>query len=146
MSREEDVDLCDDGLRGITRKRSDLKHRLEIATKGNANFVLSIHMNEYRDRRESGPHVFFRKNQDASRLLAGCMQQALIQSLTPARRRVARSGDYYMLSLDSPSILIECGFLSNAQEEKLLLTPAYQQKIADSIVDGLISYLSLASR
>lgn len=143
MSREADEDLCDDDLKGITKKRQDLKRRLDIAQQGNADLVLSIHMNEYRNRRESGPHVFYRKNHDASRLLAGCMQQALIDALEPVRKRVAQSGDYYMLSLDTPSILIECGFLSNAKEEALLLTDTYQQRVADAIADGVAAYLKL---
>lgn len=146
MAREEDVDLCDDNLKGITKKRQDLKRRLEIAQTRQAQFVLSIHMNEYRSRSESGPHVFYRKGQDDSRLLAGCMQAALIEAVKPKRERVAQSGDYFMLSLDVPSVLIECGFISNAAEEKLLLTDAYQDTLADAIVTGLLSYLELTSR
>ncbi len=143
MTRETDVDLCDDNLKGIQKKRQDLKRRLDIAKEGNADFVLSIHMNEYRSRSESGPHVFYRKGQDESRLLAGCMQKALITELNPKRERVAQAGDYYILSLDKPSVLIECGFISNAAEEKALLSKDYQGRIAQAVCHGLMDYLQL---
>ena len=53
------------------------------------------------------------------------------------------AGDYFMLSLDIPSVLIECGFLSNAKEEKLLLSADYQQRVAQAIADGVAAYYAL---
>lgn len=145
MSRETDMDLCDAAVKSTSKKRQDLQRRLEMAVNGQADILLSIHMNEYRSRTESGPHVFYRKNQEASRLLAGCMQQALIDGTRPQKERVAQAGDYFMLSLERPSVLIECGFISNAAEEKKLLSPDYQALLADAIVQGLIRYRSLQS-
>ena len=60
-----------------------------------------------------------------------------------SEKRSALAGDYFMLSLDLPSVLVECGFLSNPEEEKLLLTPAYQQRVAKAIHDGVTAYFSL---
>jgi N-acetylmuramoyl-L-alanine amidase len=79
-------------------------------------------------------------------LLAGVLQAALIDGLNPPKRRKAMAGDYYVLRSAIPSALVECGFLSNAAEEKLLLTPAYQQKIARSLADGLEEYVTLLER
>ena len=124
-------------------KRADLTARLDIARQGKADMVISIHMNEYRSRRESGPQVFFRAGQEQSRLLAGCLQDALIQGLRPNKKRAAMAGDYFILSLDVPSALVECGFLSNAAEEKLLLTADYQEKAARSVRDGIVEYFAL---
>lgn len=137
MSRETDMQYD-------ANKRADLTARLEKATAGGAVMVISIHMNEYRSRRESGPQVFYRAGQEQSRLLAGTLQDALIRVLSPAKERVAMAGDYFMLSLPLPSVLVECGFLSNAAEEKLLLTPDYQAKVAKAVCEGICEYFALA--
>ncbi|MBQ4075055.1 MAG: N-acetylmuramoyl-L-alanine amidase [Clostridia bacterium] len=138
MSRESDMEYSQN-------KRQDLTARLEKAASGKAEMLISIHMNEYRDRSESGPQVFYRKGQEKSRLLAGVMQEQLIQGLNPSKERSALSGDYFMLSLNIPSVLIECGFLSNSAEEAMLLSPEYQYRIAKAIHDGIIEYFSLSS-
>ena len=111
-----------------------------------ADLVLSIHMNEYRDRRQSGPQVFYRKDNDAGRLLAGCMQEALIDGLSPKQKRTALAGDYFILRLPVPSVLIECGFISNSEEEKLLLSPDYQARLGQAVAQGVISYRTLEAR
>lgn len=138
MSRETDMEYSQS-------KRADLTARLEKAQAGNAEMLISIHMNEYHSSSESGPQVFYRKGQEKSRLLAGVLQQALIDGLNPAKKRSALAGDYFMLSLEIPSVLVECGFLSNAAEEKLLLQSEYQEKVAHAIHDGVIEYFSLPS-
>lgn len=138
MSREEDMEYS-------RNKREDLTARLKKATEGQAEMLISIHMNEYRSSAESGPQVFYRKGQEKSRLLAGVLQEALIAGLSPVKERSALPGDYFMLSLDIPSVLVECGFLSNAAEEKLLLSPDYQAQVAQAIHDGILAYFALPS-
>ena len=127
-------------------KRGDLTKRLEIAQENGAEMILCIHMNEYRSRRESGPQVFYRAGHESSRLLAGSVQAAMIRELKPEKERSAMAGDYFILSADLPSVLVECGFLSNAAEEKRLLTPAYQADLARSIRDGVIEYFALTGQ
>lgn len=147
MTRRADEDLCSpDRPAGKTMKRQDMERRVGIAVDEKADLVLSIHMNEYRDRRESGPQVFYRAGCDAGRLLAGCMQAALVAGLTPKKAREAASGDYFILQLDVPSVLVECGFLSNSAEEALLLKPDYQAKVAEAIADGVEGYVTLSRR
>lgn len=124
-------------------KRRDLTARLEKAKREGADILLSIHMNEYRSRKESGPQVFFRAGREESRLLAGCVQEAMIRVLRPAKERRAMAGDYYILSLDIPSVLVECGFLSHPEEEKLLLTEAYREKIAQAVTEGVREFFDL---
>ncbi|MDY4139322.1 MAG: N-acetylmuramoyl-L-alanine amidase [Eubacteriales bacterium] len=144
MTRREDEDLCEaERPASLTKKRQDMENRVAIAVANHADMVLSIHMNEYRDSRESGPQVFYRQGADAGRLLAGCLQEALIAQLAPARERQAMAGDYFILQLEVPSALVECGFISNAAEEKLLLTPAYQAKLAEAIAEGAAAYAAL---
>lgn len=137
MSREGDMQYSHN-------KRADLTARLDMAQAGGADLVVSIHMNEYRTRAESGPQVFYRAGQEQSRLLAGALQEALIRHLSPRKERQAMAGDYFILSLDCPSVLVECGFLSNAAEERLLLDPAYRQRVAQGIGSGIEAYFLLA--
>lgn len=146
MTRREDADLCTDSRpANKTMKREDMENRVGMAEQAHADMVLSIHMNEYRNRSQSGPQVFYRAGCDSGRLLAGCMQDSLIRTLEPKKERSALSGDYFILRLDVPSVLIECGFISNSAEEKLLLTPAYQAQLAQAIADGAQEYAQLAT-
>lgn len=147
MTRREDEDLCEDERpASLTKKRQDMVNRVQIAKDHQAAMVLSIHMNEYRSRGESGPQVFYRAKCDDGRLLAGCVQDALIRVLQPRKERAALAGDYFILQLDVPSVLVECGFISNSAEEKLLLTPAYQQRLAEAVSLGVEEYVSLRPR
>jgi len=146
MTRDGDEDLCsDDRPAHQTMKRQDMENRVAKAVEAKVDMVLSIHMNEYRDRGQSGPQVFYRQGCDSGRLLAGAMQEALIAHLEPKKHRAALAGDYFILRLDVPSVLIECGFISNAAEEKLLLSPAYQEKLGHAIAEGVESYVEVSS-
>lgn len=143
LTRTEDTDLSSEGS-GKARKRADLQKRLDLAQAAGADVFLSIHLNEYRSRLESGPQVFYQRGADAGRLLAGTLQEELVKTLRPVRARKANAGDYYVLRESSlPSALVECGFLSNAEEEKKLRTAAYQQKIAQALADGLENWRKL---
>ena len=147
MTRREDVDLTSEPRpAGLTKKRQDMQARVDLARQQAADMVISVHMNEYRSRSESGPHVFYRAGSDSGRLLAGCVQAALIAELNPSRERTAMAGDYFILQLDVPSILVECGFISNAEEERLLLDSAYQERLAEAIAQGVVEYVRLNAR
>ena len=143
LTRARDVCLAGEGS-GKARKRADLQKRLDIAEQAGADVFLSIHLNEYRDRLQSGPQVFYQRGADAGRLLAGTLQQALVSTLAPAKIRAANAGDYYVLrSTSLPAALVECGFLSNPEEEKKLLDSAYHRLIAQAVADGLEAWRAL---
>lgn len=139
MTREKDMQYD-------ANKRADLTARLNLARDNHADIILCIHMNEYRKRSESGPQVFYRAGQEKSRLLAGALQAAMIRELKPSKERDAMAGEYFILSMDLPSVLIECGFLSNSGEEKKLLTKEYQQQVARAIRDGTEEYFLLTGK
>lgn len=144
MTRREDVDLCSaDRPPTQTKKRQDMERRIQLAKDNAVDMVLSIHMNEYRSRGESGPQVFYRAGCDGGRLLAGCIQAALIDQLQPDKARSAMAGDYFILQLDVPSVLVECGFISNAAEEKRLLDDAYQARLAEALASAVGDFASL---
>lgn len=146
VTRREDICLAEGNTATKQRKRADLQARMDIAKAAGADVLMSIHLNEYRSRAQSGPQVFYQRGGEDGRLLAGVLQAALIEGLEPRKHRKAMAGDYYVLRSAIPSVLVECGFLSNAEEEKLLLTPAYHQRIAVSLADGLVEYLALLDR
>ena len=140
LTRREDVCLAEGDGAGKTRKRADLQKRMDLARDGGADVFLSIHLNEYRSRSESGPQVFYQHGGEAGKQLAQQLQKALIDGLKPERERAAMAGDYYVLRGKLPSALVECGFLSNAREEKLLLDENYHARIAQAVADGLENY------
>ena len=76
--------------------------------------------------------------------MAGVLQKHLIAGLKPKKERTAMAGNYYVLRSRLPSALVECGFISNSAEEKLLLSPDYQRKIAEAIASGLAEYRTLS--
>ena len=142
MTRTGDYALCDEDP-PIRKKLQDMQRRAQIIAEGNADMVLSIHMNEYAGRSQSGPQVFYRENCPAGRLLAGAVQAAMTEGLAPRREREALGGDYYILTLGIPSVLVECGFLSNREEEALLLTESYRQRVVQAIAQGVVAWHAL---
>ena len=143
MTRTGDYALCDEDP-PIRKKLQDMQRRAEIIRLNDADMVLSIHMNEYAGRSESGPQMFYREGCPAGRLLAGAIQEAMIAGLKPEKERPALGGDYYILTLGVPSVLVECGFLSNKEEEEKLMQEIYRQEVAESIVQGVLNWQALA--
>lgn len=143
LTRRQDVCLADGDTATRARKRQDLQRRVDLAGEAGAQVFLSIHMNEYRSRREQGPQVFYQRGAEEGKVLAETLQAAIIDSLHPARERSALAGDYYVLRGPLPSALVECGFISNAQEEKMLLDPAYQLQFGQAVAQGLIRWRRL---
>lgn len=142
MTRTGDYALCDEDP-PIRKKLQDMQRRAEIVRLNDADMVISIHMNEYAGRNESGPQVFYRDGCPAGRLLAGAIQEAMIRGLNPKKQRPALGGDYYMLTFGVPSVLVECGFLSNREEEAKLMQEVYRQEVAQSIAQGVMDWQAL---
>ena len=133
------------GLYGVATKGfklRDMKERKRIIEECNADIVISIHQNFFlQDRSRKGGQVFFQQNSEKSKQLAQSLQQQF--NALGTRDFEALKGDYYMLNyIKTVSVIAECGFLSNAEEEKLLSTTEYQAKIVDAIVFGIMQYLS----
>ena len=142
MTRTDDYALCDEHP-PIRKKLQDMQRRARLITDCGADVVLSIHMNEYAGRAQSGPQVFYREDCPAGRLLAGAVQESMNEALAPRKDRAALPGDYYILTLGVPSVLVECGFLSNREEESLLLTADYRQKVAAAVAQGVLAWQAL---
>lgn len=122
------------------KKKDDMKKRKEIIDNSNADFVISIHMNSFSGK-ASGAQVFYGKGDEPSKSLADNIQKYFIKYLENAKSST-KVGDYYVLNaITCPSVLVECGYLSNATEETLLLTEDYKKEVCYSILLGVISYL-----
>lgn len=122
------------------KKKDDMKKRKEIVENSKADFVISIHMNSYNST-SHGAQVFYGKNDEPSKLLADSIQKYFIKYLQKPRQET-KVGDYYILNaIKVPSVLVECGYISNPTEEKLLLSEEYKKEVCYSILLGVISYL-----
>ena len=122
------------------KKRSDMEKRKKIVESSCADFVISIHMNSYNSS-ASGAQVFYGEDDEPSKLLADCIQKHFINNLEYSRKET-KIGDYYILNaIRAPSVLVECGYLSNPKEEALLVTEDYKNEICYSILLGVLEYL-----
>lgn len=144
MTREEDVSLAEEGAQSV--KVSDLKKRVEIIEAAGADLAISIHQNSYTDSAVSGAQVFYYGDSVQGKLLAESLQQSLVNNLDPSNTRAAKSNEsYYILKKTSiPTVIVECGFLSNPEEEELLADAEYQEKIVLAICEGIQDYLESA--
>lgn len=125
------------------KKISDLKERLRMVGETEQAILLSIHQNHYSDSRYSGAQMFY-ANTAGSEALAKALQSAFVTHLNPGSRRQAKpcQGIYLMEHVRTTAVLVECGFLSNPEEEARLRDADYQKKICCVIASALSNYLA----
>ncbi len=130
----------DDAL-GKTKSK-DMKERIDIIKNSEADIMISIHQNAFPKPNAKGAQSFYFKQSQDGKLLAECIQKSLIQSLDEKNSRVAKeNNNYYILkNTQIPSVIIECGFLSNPDEETKLNNEDYRLKTAWAIFDGIRTY------
>ncbi|KNF08057.1 germination-specific N-acetylmuramoyl-L-alanine amidase CwlD [Gottschalkia purinilytica] len=145
LTRDEDVGLYTDDSKTIREKKNeDLRNRKALVNDSNPDVFLSIHLNSFTQKQYYGAQTFYKKGCESSKKLAELIQEEFKNSLDKDNNRVPQSRDslYLIREVEKPSVLIECGFLSNSNEEKLLNSEKYQEKIAWSIYIGLIKYFN----
>ena len=139
----------DAGLYGLATKgfkKRDMQKRKEIIENASPAVMVSIHQNAYAGSSRRGAQLFYRKDSGAGALLANSIQAELNAMPECVKQSKPLAGDYYMLNCTNyTSVICECGFLSNPEDEALLLTEEYKEKIAYAIYKGVISYLSSAA-
>lgn len=130
MIRTTDISVYTKGETIAQKKVSDLKERVRICNETDGAVLLSIHQNTFSDSQYSGAQVFY-GSAEGSELLAKSAQKAFVEALNPGSRRQAKRADgvYLMEHIECPGILIECGFLSNPEEEAKLRSEAYQKQL-----------------
>lgn len=146
MTREDDSLLYDryGDLESYTghKKEYDLKNRVRIASELENPVFISIHMNKFNQEKYSGVQIYYSKNNPASQMLARSIQNMTRQYLQPTNKRAIKQADSSIFVLDKlecPSVLIECGFLSNQNELELLKTSEHQSGLALTIFLSVIS-------
>ncbi|MFU0833350.1 MAG: Germination-specific N-acetylmuramoyl-L-alanine amidase [Oscillospiraceae bacterium] len=146
MTRTEDVAIGDNSLNTVhERKVSDMHQRLKILEEQNNCIFISIHQNYFTQSQYHGTQVFYSINHQGSKILAEHIKSQVIQLLQKDNKReIKPAGDSIYLLRESkvPAVLVECGFLSNPEEELKLKDPIYQHKIAFSIYSGILNYCS----
>lgn len=127
-------------------KMRDMRKRAEIIGESSPALMISVHQNYFSLSARRGAQVFYRGDLESSRSLA-CMIQSELNSMPECVRQSSPlAGDYYVLNCsDCPSVIVECGFLSNAMDEALLLDDGYREKLADAIFTGAAAYLASAA-
>ncbi len=127
------------------KKLEDMYNRLKIMKKSDADLFISIHMNSYPDHSTSGLRIFYSPEFDEIKPLAENIQSRMAD-VTGAKTNVVKAADkklFLMKKTPLPAILVECGFLSNPQEEKKLNDSDYQARLAWAIADAVEKYYSL---
>ncbi len=139
MTREEDTGLYSEQNSTIrSKKTEDLKKRKEIFDSSAADAAVSIHLNSYTaDRSVRGAQVFYADGSEESKMLAECIQD----QMKNRRRAMAKSDVLILQQAKVPTVIAECGFLSNYEESRKLRTDEYQNKLAKNIYSGIKNYI-----
>ncbi len=145
LTRKEDVSTAPENKEGKTAKKADLYARKNLAETSAADVFVSIHMNKFPQSQYKGAQVFYANQPEASMRLGEEMQNALIEVLADGNTRKAKKTDgsiFILKDTTVPSVIVECGFLSNPQEAELLKQEDYQKKLAEAIFAGLIRFFN----
>lgn len=146
LTRSEDRSMHSEGASTIREKKvSDLKNRVALVESFPAAMLISVHQNHFTDSRYSGSQVFYNGG-DISRQWGEGAQEMLRQVLDSDNNRNAKpmpDGIYLFEHISCPSILVECGFLSNGEEASLLLTDTYQRKISLALAGAYLQEIQM---
>ncbi len=141
LTRNSDAGLYGAATKNL--KKRDMQKRKEIIEDANPDLVVSVHMNKYSLSTRRGAQVFYKQNDEKGKILAQSIQNCFNNMEESSRQCSVLSGDYYILNCTNyPSVIAECGFLSNKDDEALLITEEYQDKVAYAIFKGIVGYLS----
>ena len=135
MTREDDV--MED------TKLEDMKKRVALINEIKPAITVSIHQNSYSDASVKGAQVFYYAGSEVSKEVASLMQEELRKVDTENTRQIKSNSDFYMLKkTEVPTIIVECGFLSNPGEAEKLTSEEYQEEMAQAICSGIMTWLS----
>lgn len=142
LTREKDIGLY--SANSSNKKREDLKNRKNIVRESNPDIFITIHLNSFPQSQYYGAQTFYPQDNLSGKRAAELIQEELINTLDKNNSRVALSKDnvYIINELSIPTVLVECGFLSNAEEAKKLNDSKYQRKIAWAMYAGLQKFFA----
>ncbi len=142
LTRDKDVGLYSDTGTIRNKKMQDLVNRQKMIEREMPDFVILIHLNSFSDTSCFGAQTFYPGKSPESKLLAEQIQKKLVEGIDNGNKRKSKEkNDIYLLrNSDIPTVLVECGFLSNPKEEELLQKNQYQKLLAKCIYKGLVEY------
>lgn len=144
MTRDSDTGTEDDSSAAIAkRKKSDLTNRLQLMRDNTDAIFVSVHLNKFTTSSANGAQVFYTKNYKQAYDLANCVQSSIKKHIQPENMRVVKQGTdstYLLKNAAVPAIIIECGFLSNADELEKLKNDDYQSQMAIAICAGIMDF------
>ncbi len=143
LTRSDENGIYDEGSNSIREKKvSDIKNRVKIGNESSADIFVSIHLNKIPQQQYWGWQTFFKKGNENSKRLAECLQSGLNETIQKENKRESLKIEniYIVDHVEIPVAIVECGFLSNEEEEKLLPTEEYQNKLAWGIYVGIMNY------
>ena len=138
MTREEDKGLYEEDSRN--QKAQDMQCRIAMIKKYRPVLCISVHQNSYQDAQIHGAQVFYYSHSEEGKRMAEVMQKALLKADEENTRQAKANDTYYLLKrTEVPTIIVECGFLSNPEEAAKLVSPKYQEKLAEAIAEGILA-------
>ena len=143
LTRSDENAIYDLNSKTLRQKKiSDIRNRVKIGNESSADIFVSIHLNKIPQEQYWGWQCFYKDGDEKSIKLAKSLQENLNESIQKENKRVAMKLDtvYIMKHVEIPISIVECGFLSNQEEEKLLLDDEYQNRLAWGIYNGIIDY------
>jgi N-acetylmuramoyl-L-alanine amidase len=146
VTRESDKSIHDAGIEGIAeQKSSDMDNRLAIFNESSNAVCISVHQNQFTDPKYSGAQMFYSGSNSTSEVLAGMLQDRFRSLLQPENdREIKLCGKELFLCYysDNPTVMAECGFLSNPEEAALLNTEEYREKVAFTLFSGINDFVN----
>lgn len=137
MTRTTDDDV--DGMTGVKYKSKDMVERKKLSKGG--DLLISIHQNSFTQPSVKGAQTFFNGKSEQGKQLAQSIQKNIKEYADQSNKRKAKSNtNYYVLKAEMPAVIVECGFLTNPEEEKKLNDKVYQDLIARGVYYGVIRY------
>ena len=143
LTRSDDEAIYDLDSKTLKQKKiSDIHNRVKIGNEAHADIFVSIHLNKIPQEQYWGWQCFYKEGNEQSIKLAKSLQENLNESIQKENKRVAMKLEnvYIMKHVEIPISIVECGFLSNKEEEKMLLEDEYQNKLAWGIYNGIMDY------
>lgn len=146
VTRDTDTSIHDKGIEGIAnQKSSDMDNRLALFNKYPNAICISIHQNQFTDPKYSGAQMFYSDSNSSNEALAQSIQSKFVENLQPENsREIKLCGKELFLCYfsENPTVMVECGFLSNPEEAELLKTEEYQGKVAFTIFSGINEFIN----
>lgn len=143
LTRSDENAIYDIDSKTLRQKKvSDIHNRVKIGNESSADIFVSIHLNKIPQQQYDGWQTFYNANSSEGQKLAVSIQNNLNDAIQRENNRVAKTIDniYIIKHVEIPTTIVECGFLSNPDEEKLLLKDEYQNRLAWGIYNGIIDY------